>query len=216
MKSSHTSPLSFSPPCFPPSNQPLDLHLYALGCHKIKQPTPTPQLKNNQFFCVFFSTLIHAKTEMKHTQKTHETKHTNCFQPQLRKFWPWFLQTHYGNMNYLLLIDSSKPIMGIWTICYWLIPPNPLWEYELSVTDWFPQTHYGNMNYLLLTDSPKPITGIWTICFVSRSQFASESKETIQLVPTGDTFPPWMSTSTSSSECLLFKSTINNNQQVHI
>ena len=59
----------------------------------------------------------------------------------------WFLQTHYGNMNYLLLIDSSKPIMGIWTICYWL----------------FLQTHYGNMNYLLLTDSSKPVMGIWTV-----------------------------------------------------
>ena len=68
-------------------------------------------------------------------------------------------------MNYLLLIDSSKPIMGIWTICYWLIPPNPLWEYELSVTVWFPQTHYRNMNYLLLIDPSKPIMGIWTICY---------------------------------------------------
>ena len=95
----------FSPPCFPPSNQPLDLHLYALGCHRIKQPTPTPPLKNNQFFCVFFSTLIHAKTQMKHTQKTHETKHTNK-----------------------LLSTTTKKVLT-------MIPPNPLWEYELSVTD---------------------------------------------------------------------------------
>ena len=60
-----------SPPCFPPSNQALDLRLYALECHKIKQP-PTPNWKTTNSF-VFFSTLIHAKPQMKHTKQNKQT-----------------------------------------------------------------------------------------------------------------------------------------------
>ena len=74
-----------SPPCFPATNQPPDLHLHTLGCHKIKQPPhPHPTEKQPILLCVFlnFNSCKNPNEAHKNTQNIQ----TNCFQPQLRKF----------------------------------------------------------------------------------------------------------------------------------